>query len=1539
VSYRTIPFTVIALCAASVCPAGEYPIRGFPTGEEVLDRKVVRLPQPAPELTYKNNGFRADLLSEVPPVGVHPRVIMSPEDIGRIRVNIKRNAVAKKAWEDILLKKIQPGKKGPTGHPWEGIYALVAEDEEYGRKAAAALVERAAKVDKKIDEVDATHPYPSHWWWKLRGSGIQEVARAYDYLYDYMSDDQRSAVRKVISKGTVGRYNHGMELPRSWRTWNWPHFSQNIVNTALAIEGEEGYEPRIYDICKEAVVDFLTYKISPGGYDHESTGYNTGLVWGGGGIESLMAVARRLRDPNPLTHPHLQNHADSFVGQQGGGDGPWFGRGDSSGAAPGFQLLTVMRYFYPGDPRWDLLWQSACHVTHWDGSPGRFRGVDNRTGDALPVMLMYAVEPMKGMDGKPKNWWTEDAPFPLTHTFPHQGHMTTRSSWDGDDSVLMTFSAITRMTNTGHDGPDEGTFSIWADGVDWSRQGDKWHKYTPWRASIAVDGKGQYYGVAPGLFLPTVDKPLATAGVADITYSYKWHLRNGRFNVLYSPIFDEDPTYYTNEWTRARVKTGLREEEMDPTPFSREFWKFAGTNYGLWMGEDRHPTQRYLNTPMQRAFRSVDLIRGEHPYVMVIDDIQQDDRRHLYDWIMPLAGANEVVSKTTERDQRSVDLVVRRVPKLEKGQRDPGLRKRDPLLLVRVLNRNYENFPSIRFVTEGAGVGPANGTQRIIIPSVSVAPDYKILIYPHRHGDPLPATVWNEARNRLTVEIGEQVDTFRFAKTYVDRRPFGGNGEQTLYSVFRDGKLLQTVGGRPSLPRYVERSRDFEGELLCSFADSEPGQEIRYTLDGSEPTGESTLYTAPVKLGGTVTVKAATFAPHWQYDDKESKVGSVTYTRVRPQTPDAEPADLVAGVDLLVYELPVSIWKGAHVDLESPLMPDLAWEEPIFVTRQKTLQLPRVQPTVEMKEMYQGFYKFDTYFKAAEPGRYRFRMNSCGPTSLRIGGKTLIEVEGPYYTMLQEREGEVYLRPGPHRMTIVATDPAFFASHLRTVVPFGLKAMAPGSDKWRAVAPARLSRDRSLSFNIAGNVLEIGKPLTISADLPGTEVRYTTTPNAGWKKYTGPLTYTKAQNIPLRAALFRAGRQVGPVISKPLNVIASAPALTGLPPLDGGMIRKRYLKPDAKPVYDIVVKHDTGATGGVRYEYAGGVFNLRGIEPQDRVAVDGFLPDATGGVIRVYEAHWRILRGGAYEFNLPFNGVNQLLIDGIPVSGNHIPNAQPMGKILLQPGWHKLTMMYEASDPGVSVIGPGIERALTTADFMRPRTFEAKAFAVDASGLPDSFLLGAWALRGKEKGDVRLQSEIFGAKPEAGGGHPGALRFSGDKSMVLIKRPRQTAQELTFSVWIKPDELKGKQVLLNRQKPVDNPYAQRGGLFFQLANDQIQLFGYGRNRPPKFGKLEAGVWQHLAMTVAVVGKNTILEAYLNGKKIHRNVHPHVIEVPCMYMELFAQAERQKTAPKTTADLAHEDLSIINCFEGLVSEARLYDSVLPIRAIKELARKR
>jgi hypothetical protein len=52
------------------------------------------------------------------------------------------------------------------------------------------------------------------------------------------------------------------------------------------------------------------------------------------------------------------------------------------------------------------------------------------------------------------------------------------------------------------------------------------------------------------------------------------------------------------------------------------------------------------------------------------------------------------------------------------------------------------------------------------------------------------------------------------------------------------------------------------------------GAEIHYTTDGSQPTAQSTLYTAPITLSETTVVKAIAIK-----DGKSSSVTSRTYTK------------------------------------------------------------------------------------------------------------------------------------------------------------------------------------------------------------------------------------------------------------------------------------------------------------------------------------------------------------------------------------------------------------------------------------------------------------------------------------------------------------------------------------------------------------------------------------------------------------------------------------------------------------------------------------
>ena len=88
-------------------------------------------------------------------------------------------------------------------------------------------------------------------------------------------------------------------------------------------------------------------------------------------------------------------------------------------------------------------------------------------------------------------------------------------------------------------------------------------------------------------------------------------------------------------------------------------------------------------------------------------------------------------------------------------------------------------------------------------------------------------------------------------------------------------KTLANIGdgtfvGQPYI--FPENTAPITAETPVTIVSNTPGAEIRYTLDGSEPGKNSTLYEAPVGLAETTTIKAVAIL-----NGKTSAVSSKTY--------------------------------------------------------------------------------------------------------------------------------------------------------------------------------------------------------------------------------------------------------------------------------------------------------------------------------------------------------------------------------------------------------------------------------------------------------------------------------------------------------------------------------------------------------------------------------------------------------------------------------------------------------------------------------------
>lgn len=95
---------------------------------------------------------------------------------------------------------------------------------------------------------------------------------------------------------------------------------------------------------------------------------------------------------------------------------------------------------------------------------------------------------------------------------------------------------------------------------------------------------------------------------------------------------------------------------------------------------------------------------------------------------------------------------------------------------------------------------------------------------------------------------------------------------QADYSV----KYFNTVLNPYISPQSGDITTETEIEIFCATLNAE----VRYTLDGSEPTQESNLYEESFMISqtGEVTVKARGFRPNWN----PSEISSVTYNVTNP---------------------------------------------------------------------------------------------------------------------------------------------------------------------------------------------------------------------------------------------------------------------------------------------------------------------------------------------------------------------------------------------------------------------------------------------------------------------------------------------------------------------------------------------------------------------------------------------------------------------------------------------------------------------------------
>ena len=203
------------------------------------------------------------------------------------------------------------------------------------------------------------------------------------------------------------------------------------------------------------------------------------------------------------------------------------------------------------------------------------------------------------------------------------------------------------------------------------------------------------------------------------------------------------------------------------------------------------------------------------------------------------------------------------------------------------------------YVVEGTTGWPTNGkfcggTMRYLAAKVNFEPkdgvigqEQKIelsctnatakIYYTTDGSNPLPYASGSTRLYSEPISVGQKVMVKALA--YVKEYP-----EQITYEKeFALGKV-----NRPTAVSSEGTPFNWSGNSVTLFTETD-GAEIRYTLDGSEPTKNSKLYTGPFTIDDTTTIKAKAFKTDWF----DSATATATFTRewYTVETPVIEPTE------------------------------------------------------------------------------------------------------------------------------------------------------------------------------------------------------------------------------------------------------------------------------------------------------------------------------------------------------------------------------------------------------------------------------------------------------------------------------------------------------------------------------------------------------------------------------------------------------------------------------------------------------------------------
>jgi len=628
----------------------EQPSRKY-TAEEVLNGQI-KWSNPYPSVVNTvTEGFDKSKTGKTPKVGVYPRIFTSPDEFSAIKLRLENTvtgkqllAVANKELTDMRTGKGEVGKlyislknneikQSYNETLFKNIENLVAIQgllaQVYNDRN---LMNETGKVSGNLIKlmIQFINSRPQN---PIRLSEVKEdiysggkLAKLYDFTAACLSAENKKLFTDFFAKETYGKFSDGMNLPHHWRRWN--HLASSIAYplSILAIEGQKGFDKRIYDRGVELLQDYLTYTFTAEGMSTEGMTYTFGPF--ADDLLFMAAVARRAKT-NPFTNGHFRAIPDWLIYTLSPNPKAlWTSHGDTGSATllP-WEIMMYMKYFFPNDAKIDYVLANAL--------PAEIKKVPDVGAYVLVADPDKSAAQYNGIP-----------PVTLALTFfsAQRGTFITRDKWS-QNGTCFQFDGRQDMMYQSHDHSDKGNFNLASHGRLWVVDG--WRSTeTKYHSAITIDDRGQGYFATPACWLNYVDRPEATFGVIDYKYSFDWFwIKSPAADIMLGKKTEkmwEEGIYGQTAKKLESYYPGVK-PQRDPLRKVTEY--FSGsieTNPLIWH-EDSWP-MRMPNYPVEHAFRTAGMVKGTHNYMLIVDDLKKDHQERLYNWNMPMPLDVELVS-------------------------------------------------------------------------------------------------------------------------------------------------------------------------------------------------------------------------------------------------------------------------------------------------------------------------------------------------------------------------------------------------------------------------------------------------------------------------------------------------------------------------------------------------------------------------------------------------------------------------------------------------------------------------------------------------------------------------------------------------------------------------------------------------------------------------------------------------------------------------------------------------------------------------------